>query len=79
MGSVSAMESINRILKNHARELMAELQDRYPSKLIKRFELENNVYEIAVQAELTDGTTINLAPYDIDELARRFPDCKVGY
>ena len=79
MGSVSAMESINRILKNHARELLAELKDRYPTSLIKRFELENNIYEIAVHAELADGSLIDLAPYDIGDLAERFPDCRVGY
>lgn len=79
MGSVSAMESINRILKKHARELVEELKDRYRSKLIKHFMLENNIYEIAVQAELTDGAILNLEPYDIDVLAERFPDCQVGY
>lgn len=31
------------------------------------------------EAELTDGTRLPMKPYDIDELAERFPDCKVGY
>ena len=79
MGSASAMESINRVLKKHAPELKRELQERYPSKLIRRFSLENNIYSVAVQAELTDGTVLDLDPFDIDTFAERFPDCGVGY
>lgn len=79
MGSASAMDSINRVLKKHSRELEKELRERYSSKLIRRFTLENNLYSISVQGELTDGTVLDLAPYDIDELAERFPDCEVGY
>ena len=26
-----------------------------------------------------DGTLLDLQPFDIDELAERFPDCEVGY
>ena len=79
MGSASAMESINRVLERHGAELVEELRERYPSKLIRRFSLDNNIYSISVEAELTDGTSIVLEPYDIDDLAERFPDCDVGY
>jgi len=79
MGSASAMESINRVLERHGAELVEELRERYPSKLIRRFCLDNNIYSISVEAELTDGTSIVLEPYDIDDLAERFPDCDVGY
>ena len=27
----------------------------------------------------TDGTVLDLEPFDIDTLAERFPDCEVGY
>lgn len=79
MGSTAAMNSIDRVLAKHRKELEAELRERYPTKLIKRFTLENNIYSISVQAKLTDGTLLDLAPFDIDALAERFPDCKVGY
>lgn len=79
MGSTAAMESVGRVLTRHGRELLRELRKRYPSKLIRRFSLENNIYRIAVDAELTDGTSLSLEPFDIDELAERFPDCEVGY
>ncbi len=79
MGSTSAMESINRVIEKHSAELKQELHERYPSKLIRDFSLENNLYSISVQAKLTDGTVLDLEPFDIDTLAERFPDCEVGY
>ena len=79
MGSTSAMESINRVLKKHGAELKRELRKEHPTKLIRRFSLENNLYSISVHAELTDVTCLVLEPYDIDDLAERFPDCEVGY
>ncbi len=79
MGSTAAMNSIDRVLAKHGKELRSELRERYPTKLIKRFTLENNIYSISVQAKLTDGTLLDLEPYDIDALAERFPDCEVGY
>ena len=79
MGSTAAMNSIDRVLAKHGKELKTELRERYPTSLIKRFTLENNIYSISVQAKLTDGTLLDLEPYDIDALAERFPDCEVGY
>ena len=79
MGSTSAIESINRVLEKHSAELKQELRERFPSKLIRDFSLENNLYSISVQAKLTDGTVLDLEPFDIDTLAEKFPDCEVGY
>lgn len=79
MGSASAMESINRVLKKHGRELEQELRTEYKSNLIRGFTLTNEIYSIGVEAELTDGTRLALKPYDIDALAERFPDCELGY
>ena len=79
MGSISAMNSIERVLERHSKELLSELRERYSSNLIRHFSLDNNIYSISVQAELTDGTVLDLEPYDIDDLAERFPDCEVGY
>jgi hypothetical protein len=79
MGSISAMNSIDRVLAEHGGELEARLRESYPSKLIRRFDLSNNMYSVAVQAELTDGTMVDLEPFDIDQLGEEFPDCEVGY
>jgi len=79
MGSTAAMESISRVLARHGKELEDELRERHPSTLIRRFSLENGIYHIGVEAELTDGTLLSLEPFDIDELAERFPDCEIGY
>jgi hypothetical protein len=73
------MNSINRVLAKHEGELEARLRERYPSALIRRFDLSNNMYSVAVQAELTDGTIVDLEPFDIDQLGDEFPDCDVGY
>lgn len=79
MGSVSAMESIGRVLKKYSTQIKRDLRCEYPSRLIKKFSLENGIYSIEIEAELTDGTSLQLKPLDIDELAERHPDCKVGY
>ena len=79
MGSVSAMNSIDRVLKKHGREIERELRHEYPTPLIKRFHLENGLSEIEIHALLTDGTCLILHPYGIEYLAERYPDCKVEY
>ena len=69
MGSTSAMESINRVLEKHSVELKQELHERYPSKLIRDFSLENNLY---VQP---DSRTLQFRlfyPYVTHALHRRF-------
>jgi hypothetical protein len=79
MGDVSARNSIIGILAKHERDLKAWLRKRYPSKLIRRFDLSDDAYAVVVRAELTDGTIVELAPFDIDRLGEEFPDCEVGY
>ena len=86
MGSVSAMSSINRVIEAHGDELVAEVRAALPAAvraLEPQIVLENNTYSIGVAAVFTnaDGAAeyLSLDPYDIDDLAERFPDCGVGY
>ena len=79
MGSVSGMKSIDRVLKKYSMQIKRELRREYRSKLIKQFHLENGIYSIEIEVELADGTSLQLKQLDIDELAERYPDCKVGY
>ena len=82
MGSVSAMNSLNRVLESLGDELIVEIYENLPMTMKDllgvEVSLEGNIYEIKVFLELPDGT-IELRPYDIDELAERFPDCEIGY
>jgi hypothetical protein len=82
MGSGSAMSSINRVIEKHGDEirrgLIAELAEQ-TNGLVTNVHLENNLYEITVTALLSNGTTIELRPMDIDTLAEDYPDCEVGY
>lgn len=79
MGSVSAMESVDRVLKKYSTQIKRELRREYKSKLIRSFTLENGIYEIKVEAELKDGSSLEMKPIDIDTLAERYPECEVGY
>jgi hypothetical protein len=85
MGSVSAMSSINRVIETHGQELIDEATATLPAAvraLAPVISLENNTYSINVVAAF-DGPAgreyLALDPYDIDDLAERFPDCEVGY
>ena len=87
MGSVSAMNSINRVVRDHSEELIREFERVIPEKikhLVAGVELEGDVYGIRVlwkiktfqngQNAYLEGPTI-----DIDTLAERFPCCEVSY
>ncbi len=78
MGSVSAMDSIDRVLAAHGDQLRAELMEDI-SPLVKGVELENKGYSIQAVWILTDGGELDGPALDIDDLAERFPDCEVGY
>lgn len=78
MGSIAAMDSINRVLERHGGEIQQELLSR-AGKLVVGAALENNLYSIQVTWELVDGTTLEGASIDIDTLAEKYPDCEVGY
>jgi len=62
-------------IRNDALGILPVISDQ----LIKRFTLENGICEIPIGAELTDGTYLHLRPLDIETLAERYPDCKMGY
>lgn len=79
MGDIVRMKSIDRVLEKYGPSIKRELRREYPTKLIKRFHLENGLSEIEVHAQLTDGTCLILHPYGIEYLAERYPDCDVKY
>ena len=79
MGDIVRMKSIDRVLRKYGPSIKREYRREYPTKLIKRFLLENDLTAISIHAELTDGTCLVLAPYGIEALAERYPDCKVEY
>jgi len=81
MGSASAMDSIDRIMKTHGNELVIERLTALPESIKQagaQICLESDIYKISVHLVMPDGT-VTLEPYDIDNLAERFPDCEVGY
>ncbi len=81
MGGASAMSSIDRVMKAHGDEIMAELAEDVPhslSGLFKNVTLDNAVYGIKVQWEFEDGS-LEGPLMDIDDLAERYPDCEVAY
>lgn len=86
MGSISAMSSIARVLDAHGEELRDEVIAALPAAvraLEPRVILTNATYAIQVEVQFAgyggDPETMELAPYDIDGIAERFPDCEVGY
>ena len=90
MGSVSAMESIQRVLDAHGDELTAERLEGW-RRLVSRIGGEPDLARVTIQGELygasvfyeygsnSDGGGVAGVPFDIDELAERFPDCDVAY
>lgn len=85
MGSVSAMKSIDRVMKAHGNEIRSELLEDYVNagvegdSLVRDIILVNDVYEIGVTVVLANEQKLQLRGISIDELADRFPDCDVGY
>lgn len=77
MGSVSAMASVDRVLKKHGKEIVEKYTPASP--LIKKVVAENNVYSIQIHYLLVDGTWLEGPSIDIDTLAEEYPDCEVGY
>ena len=72
---------MERVMDKHSEELIAELREQYPSKLIKEYGLDisDDCYGLTPYVILIDGTRFDLLTYEIDNLAERFPDCDVGY
>ena len=82
MGGMSAMNSIDRVLKAHGDEIISNLTDHIPQAFrdtINGVTLSNNTYAIEVEWTLTDGHTLPGPSIDIDTLAETYPDCEVGY
>lgn len=82
MGSLSAVNSIDRVLQAHAAELKKDFMDQVPPSLkpqVRSVILSNNTYSVQTEWEFQDGSTIPGPSIEIDELADRFPDCDVGY
>ena len=86
MGSMSAMSSIDRVLAAHGDELRDEVIAALPTalrELSPRVVLSNNTYSIQVDVQFGgydgDPETLEIAPYYIDDIPERFPDCEVGY
>jgi hypothetical protein len=91
MGSVSAMESLNRVLDEHGQEMREEHLEALrafvraaggdPTRV--DVSLENNLYS-EVSYLVVDGSGRQLEELrgpslDIDVLAEEYPDCEVGY
>ena len=82
MGSISAMESLNRVLEKHGEEIQQEYAALVPDivkPIFAHVGLENAVYTIKVTWEFTDGSTLEGPSLDIDDLGQEYPDCEVGY
>ena len=82
MGSLSAMNSINRVLEAHDDEIIAECSQMVPDSIRDQFDtviLENNLYSITTSWQFKDGSLLPGPPIDIDTLAGKYPDCQVGY
>lgn len=82
MGSLSAMSSLNRVLKEHGEELQAEYMQQVPDAVREQVTgvvLVNNTYHIDVLWQLHTGATLDGPSIDIDDLQERYPDCEVGY
>jgi hypothetical protein len=82
MGSISAMNSINRVLEKHGAELRQELVEQFNAPLralLAHVDLDNATYGIKVTYRFKDDSWVDGLLLDIDELGERFPDCEVGY
>ena len=82
MGSLSAVNSINRVRDAHADEIREELESQATGTLrtlLKQALLSNHTYEIQVEWLFQDGNTLQGPSIHIDELAERYPDCNVAY
>ena len=82
MGSISAMNSIDRVLEKHGDELQRDYAEDVPEclqPLFDRVDFENKLYSIDVTWRFKDGSTLAGPSIDIDTLAEDYPDCEVGY
>ena len=81
MGSIAALNSINRVMEAHAEEIRQEYEGQVPASVrpfLDRVELEASPYQVDVVWVFKDGILAGPS-LDIDVLAERYPDCEVGY
>ena len=82
MGSISAMNSINRVIEAHGNEIQEQYASDVPDAVRDQFEcvvIENNVDSIGVSYQFKGGGTMQGPSIDIDYLAELYPDCDIGY
>ena len=82
MGSISAMNSIDLVLKKHGEEIRKEYEGQVPAALDHIFNsvvLENRLHAIEVTWVFTDGSTLQGPMIDIDTLADQYPECDLAY
>ena len=82
MGSISAMNSIDRVLKMHGEEIRLDYAALVPESikpLFQRVELENNLYSILVTWVFLDDSTLPGPEVDIEVLASHYSDCDIAY
>ena len=82
MGSISATNSVERVLEMYGDEIRQDYLREIPDDMrdtITGVALSNNTYSIEVEWELRGGRTLPGPSIDIDTLAERYPDADVGY
>jgi len=82
MGSVAAMNSIDRVLDKHSDELRQQYEEHVPAQLRDIFErvgLENICYGIRVHWIFKGDATLEGPEISIDTLADWYSDCEIGY
>ena len=82
MGSISAMNSIDRVIEKHGEEIRKEYEEQVPAVLkdvFNRVDLENKGYTLDVTWVFKDGSTLEGPAIDIDTLAQDYTDCEVAY
>lgn len=82
MGSISAMNSIDRVIEAHGDEIRAEFAASVPDIIREQFShvaLENGLYHVSVTWVFKGGDMLAGPDVDIDTLGEKYPDCEVAY
>lgn len=83
MGDLSAQASIVRVMDHHNTELRAEVLAEVPEPIralgAQPFLSSEHTRELMRGISLPRGEMLYIRPIAIDDLAARFPCCKVGY
>ena len=82
MGAISAMSSISRVIEAHGDEISQEYALMVPASIRDKFQeisLVNNVHALEIEWLFGAGESLPGPSIGIDQLAKQFPDCAVGY